>query len=598
VILKKTWPGLAALALTAVCASAQIAYQPPDPPFFSGGDGTCVSGDGTVPSYVQQLGQSFTAAQTSCSVGSFFSSSYSPVDVGFSATNTDKGNTSQISVNLTIDNFSTKQNYGAAIMSYVQRFHAPPGSLMAMAFTVQGTGSAQLGIFTDCPATETNCSPYSMGGGVSMQNGPATVVKLCQNGPVIVPPACNMTVGPSGAYVVFSQILTGYNADGAPQFLPPFNMTVTAGCGVGAVLQKNGTEEMEGQAFSVSAQKLGAAAAACGGYKGFDWQQWITNLPCPNNFDTVVHSNLPSANYCSLDIATPGLTAGAAPQFNDVPKGGYTYATVSVADQFDPVGPFNPFPFYWTAGIAYTPDFLLPRFTDDPPTWVPYAVNNGDLTLRFHDAPSDPCLPTPGATPAIQATIDYNVAMQCGGVTAEAGSKIGLTTALVGINQDGSAGPPLFTWQWASDFNGTVGGISTLVTAADPDANSGVGNVTITSINGVPVPPIIPASQIATTSSGLAYSRVTQTFNGTVTITNIGTATITTPSHFQIVLTGLPANVTVANSSGTFNQSPYITIPTAVSLAPGQSASVAVHFANPSNATIHFTPEVYAGTFQ
>ena len=45
----------------------------------------------------------------------------------------------------------------------------------------------------------------------------------------------------------------------------------------------------------------------------------------------------------------------------------------------------------------------------------------------------------------------------------------------------------------------------------------------------------VPPSQVVTTASGLAYSRVTQTFNGTVTTRNTSSTGINGP--FQIVLT-------------------------------------------------------------
>ncbi len=125
-----------------------------------------------------------------------------------------------------------------------------------------------------------------------------------------------------------------------------------------------------------------------------------------------------------------------------------------------------------------------------------------------------------------------------------------------------------------------------------------MGYVTITEINGVPVPPIIPPTQVSSTASGLAYSRVTRTFTGTVKITNTSGTTLTTPTKFQLVFNSLPSGVTLANSTGTFNQCPYITIPTITSMAPGQSVTVAVQFSNPSNGVINFTPEFYAGSFQ
>lgn len=72
---------------------------------------------------------------------------------------------------------------------------------------------------------------------------------------------------------------------------------------------------------------------------------------------------------------------------------------------------------------------------------------------------------------------------------------------------------------------------------------SGTGGVTITSINSVELPPVVLSTQLTTTASGLAYSRVSQTFNGTLTINNISGSAISGP--LQIFLTGLPNGVTL-----------------------------------------------------
>ena len=106
-------------------------------------------------------------------------------------------------------------------------------------------------------------------------------------------------------------------------------------------------------------------------------------------------------------------------------------------------------------------------------------------------------------------------------------------------------------------------------------------------------PSPLPPSEVATTASGLAYSHVSHTFNGTVTIRNISSGAISGP--FQILFTALTAGVTLANATGNFSGSPYLTITTA-SLAAGQSATVSVHFANSSFGTINFTPVIYSGS--
>jgi sugar lactone lactonase YvrE len=109
-----------------------------------------------------------------------------------------------------------------------------------------------------------------------------------------------------------------------------------------------------------------------------------------------------------------------------------------------------------------------------------------------------------------------------------------------------------------------------------------------------PVGPTL-VTNVAVTSTGLLFSRVTRTFNGTVTITNTGQQAITGP--VQLVLTNLTAGVTLANATGTTNGSPFITVPAVSSLGPGQSASVNLQFQDPSNRSIAFTPAVYSGTF-
>jgi hypothetical protein len=107
-------------------------------------------------------------------------------------------------------------------------------------------------------------------------------------------------------------------------------------------------------------------------------------------------------------------------------------------------------------------------------------------------------------------------------------------------------------------------------------------------------PTPIPSTQVATTASGLAYSRVSGTFNGTVTLTNIGSTTVNGP--LQIIFTSMTAGVTLANATGNLSGTPYFTVPAVVGLAPGQSVTVNVQFRNPSNAVINFTPQLYSGS--
>jgi hypothetical protein len=99
-------------------------------------------------------------------------------------------------------------------------------------------------------------------------------------------------------------------------------------------------------------------------------------------------------------------------------------------------------------------------------------------------------------------------------------------------------------------------------------------------------------SKLRITSSGFIYSRVTRTFNGTVTVANIGSSAIAGP--LQVGFTNLPPGVTLANPTSNVG-SGFIAVP--ARLAAGRSASITVHFANPSNSVITYVPVAYTGAF-
>ncbi len=102
------------------------------------------------------------------------------------------------------------------------------------------------------------------------------------------------------------------------------------------------------------------------------------------------------------------------------------------------------------------------------------------------------------------------------------------------------------------------------------------------------------AGSVRVVSSGLSFSPITRTFNGTITVTNTSGAPLTGP--FAIRLTGLPTGVILANAAGTFDGTPFVTSALG-SLAPGASFSVPVRFLNPGLVPITATPVVFSGTF-
>jgi len=403
------------------------------------------------------------------------------------------------------------------------------------------------------------------------------------------PPACSFgPTGYEGPGVSFSNISPDATT-GTVNFSPPIppggtayfsleeSLTQATACSSvinGSVPKPAGGGTTISAVFTPNLGYTLAQAAKICGFVDWNWQQTITNLPLPNVFRA--RSN-------------PTTPLSAPPPFNDPPAGGgYTYSPA----------PDNSYPFY------------LDRSNGE------LAGQQTSNTLSFSDTPADFCLPGTQSA-AVAAKADAN----CGGKgkRAPAGSYIAFTTHLAGVNADGTATDVGIGFSWKSTFNGTSGGISVTKNSLPVDPGSGTGSITITAfngntsyqypkglgvmaINGVATNPassatstLLGGGQVLVKASGLAYSRVTRTFNGTVNITNVSNGTIAGP--FQIVLDSLTGGVTLANASGSFGGWSYITVPSAGSLAPGQSATVNVNFQNPSNVAINFLPVPYSGSF-
>jgi hypothetical protein len=96
------------------------------------------------------------------------------------------------------------------------------------------------------------------------------------------------------------------------------------------------------------------------------------------------------------------------------------------------------------------------------------------------------------------------------------------------------------------------------------------------------------------TSTSFVYSKSTKRYHSTVTVQNQTQQSIAAP--LQLVLTNLPAGVTLFNATGTTGGNPFTTISTQ-SLAPGRSASIRIEIQAPSAAQISYTPAAYSGTF-
>lgn len=151
---------------------------------------------------------------------------------------------------------------------------------------------------------------------------------------------------------------------------------------------------------------------------------------------------------------------------------------------------------------------------------------------------------------------------------------IGMTNVLptpVTLSGNWNPGNPIL-FRWVDD-----NGVPT-----SPDQMYGLDNVSI----NTPV-----SLQSGMTTSSFVYSRAARTYNGTMTLTNMGQAPI--QEQIFVSLTNLTPGVTLKNASGMDNGAPYIAIDLAGDLNPGESISFPLSFNNPSNAKINFAPVTY-----
>lgn len=90
--------------------------------------------------------------------------------------------------------------------------------------------------------------------------------------------------------------------------------------------------------------------------------------------------------------------------------------------------------------------------------------------------------------------------------------------------------------------------------------------------------------------SSLTYSGATKTYNGTLTLTNVGSQNL--QGYLLLAFTNLAPGVTLANSSGTYVNSPAL-LSAKVSLAPGAQTVLNVSFAAPSANVVNYGVQSY-----
>jgi hypothetical protein len=243
-----------------------------------------------------------------------------------------------------------------------------------------------------------------------------------------------------------------------------------------------------------------------------------------------------------LGSAQAASDASGIATFTAILPANFSEGTIATATATDALG--NTSQFSACATIQQVPPTTQPPVANAGPN---QTVSQGTLIVLNGTGSFDP------NTPPLALTYLWT-------------QTVGPTVALTGAN----TATPSFTPAQAGIY------VFSLV-VNNRVADSAAASVTITVVT--------PALAVQVTSSGLLYSRATRTFNGTVTVTNIGSSTI--PGPLRVGFADLPSTVTLVNATTMVGGVPFITL--SDGLAPGQSASFTVQFSNPFNVNIHYS---------
>jgi hypothetical protein len=147
--------------------------------------------------------------------------------------------------------------------------------------------------------------------------------------------------------------------------------------------------------------------------------------------------------------------------------------------------------------------------------------------------------------------------------------------------------------RWTYTMTGFTDGIVDFDAQAE-GIRSAVQTVTVKLAVTPPQPTFTDVTgYVRTTAYGLAYNRSTGKYAGNFVITNTGSINLNGPLH--LVLKDLTAGVSLANASGTYEGSPYITVQGG--LEPDGSVTIPLIVDNPAKVSVGYAAKIYSGTF-
>jgi hypothetical protein len=153
----------------------------------------------------------------------------------------------------------------------------------------------------------------------------------------------------------------------------------------------------------------------------------------------------------------------------------------------------------------------------------------------------------------------------------------GPTHGTVSVNANGS-----FTYTPTTGYTGTD---SFTYTANDGTVASNVATVSLSVLGDV-------SNEVSISQGPFGRDSSPGMWSATMYVYNTSGSTISGP--IQVLFTNLAPGVAMVNNTGTYQNSPYITVTTGT-LAPGASAGVVLQVYNPARTDVTYTPVTYSG---
>jgi hypothetical protein len=303
---------------------------------------------------------------------------------------------------------------------------------------------------------------------------------------------------------------------------------------------------------------------------------------------------------------TTGTLAGGIVQILVVDAAGNTAGSQNFTGKDFSAGQSQQFTLAFTAAYSGTYTVRLGVFSA---TWQTWHWNNAAASVNVtssltfsSSATVSPATVPRGSGVSITATVvdtgtvslsNTNIEVQ---VFNSSGSAVS-TNVWSGQNFTGGQSHQ-YTYTWNVPSTQATGNYTVMIGVFDAGWsknyywNSNGAAITVTT-GSAPAATNVTSS-VKVTATNFNYSKSSKTYNSMVTVQNVTQQSIAGP--IQLVLTQLPAGVTLANAAGATGGSPFVTV-TNGSLAAGRSASVRIQVQATSAGQISYTPAVYSGTF-